>query len=81
MPAYPGPIPSLEMLAAEIREMQATVHERVLCPECRAPVGRRCVSMITGGWWREPGPGVAEHPHTLKHPHARRLRAAGIYAR
>ena len=41
--------------AAEAERRIATCHERVACPRCRAPVGSRCRSMLSGV--------VTKHPH------------------
>lgn len=67
-----------ERVAAELHERVATVHERVACPRCLAPVGERCVRMSTHyvGW-----AGAEEGPSPLKHSHRERLRADGIAER
>jgi hypothetical protein len=59
----------MEAAAAELRRRVQTVHERVACPKCLAPVGVRCVRANGQGT-----PGTKP----LKHPHVERLRADGI---
>jgi hypothetical protein len=67
----------LEERVAEQKKRVATVHERVACPRCQAPLGKRCRRMplgygigITPGYGRE-----------MKYPHDERLRSDGIYPR
>lgn len=58
-------IDDLERIAAELVERQRTVHERVACPRCAAPVGAACCH-------------VSRRWVPLKHSHVERLRADGI---
>lgn len=60
-------VDSLMAAADEFNRRVRTVHERRDCPRCGAPVGFRCVHVITG--------------NALKHSHAARLRADGIAPR
>lgn len=61
----------LERRADELVERQRTVHERVACPRCSAPVSVRCKRMGNARQSRLP----------LKHPHVERLRADGMELR
>lgn len=63
-----------ERWAEEIRQRQATVHERVGCPMCGAAIGARCRRMPLGHGPVKWGP-------TLKHAHFERLRLDGISLR
>ncbi len=63
--------------AAELVERQRTVHERVACPRCEAPIGERCVRASGRGWTQTDAGGI----YALKHPHAERLQADGIELR
>lgn len=60
---------------AELRERIATVHERVACPACWAPVSVRCRKVTHKG---APGEQPDRTRPALKHPHRERLRADGI---
>ena len=55
---------AMEEAIRELNERIATVHERVECPKCCAAVGQECANLRGGA--------------ALKHPHAERIRAAGI---
>ena len=68
---------ALIRLADELRERQATVHERQRCPTCWAPIGVRCRPMPKG---YVVGPG-GSLPAPLKNPHRERLQADGLYDR
>lgn len=59
----------LEQKARELVERQRTVHERVTCPTCEAPVGEPCHRRRKDGW---------RNGEVLRHPHPGRLRADGI---
>lgn len=62
--------------AAEALERRvATVHERVACPKCRAPVGERCWHM---GYHSVPH-NISRRP--IKNPHRERAAADGIRLR
>lgn len=63
----------------ELRRRQATVHERVRCPTCSAPVGVRCRSMPRG--WRPLDLPGRKDARELKSAHKARLRADGLYER
>lgn len=78
MPELPrqsnAPDPTEVELLAEADRLNAAIascHERVVCPRCRASIGRRC---------RRVGTFVSDSP-PLKHPHAERVRADGIEVR
>lgn len=58
----------------ELEAKIATCHERVPCPTCRAPIGFRCRRMPPRKGYGNVGP-------MLKHPHAERQTADGIYPR
>lgn len=64
-----------EKVAEELRDRQATVHERVVCPTCHAGVGARCrrarAQFVKSGVYATGQP-------VLKHSHRARLRADGI---
>lgn len=71
---------ALERAARELDARAGTVHERVACPRCRAPVGGRCRAMPRG-WAQGDGWGTALSGRLLKHSHPERLHADGIYER
>jgi hypothetical protein len=62
-----------DRVADELRRRQRTVHERVACPKCLAPVGERCRHLSVARGW--------PYGRVLKHPHRERLRADGIAER
>jgi hypothetical protein len=64
----------LEAAAARLNERVATVHERVRCPKCAAPIGARCVRVGRTGL-------TSASARPLKHSHVERLRADGITLR
>lgn len=68
----------MEEAVRELNERVASVHERVGCPKCWAPVGVRCCAMPAGYVIGVRGGGRGR---TLKSPHAERLRADGIALR
>lgn len=64
--------------ARELEERVATVHERVACPKCGAPKGKRCRSMPRGYRPLDAGQRGARE---LKTSHRWRLTADGTYLR
>lgn len=67
----------VEQAIAEHQRLVATVHERVACPRCGAPVGLRCRALPRG--YRPLD--VPGRVRTLETPHKQRLRADGIFER
>lgn len=70
-------IVALEDVADQLVQRQQTVHERVPCPKCGAPVGERCRSMPRGYRPLDAG----QRGRTLKSSHRWRLTADGIHLR
>lgn len=61
--------------AARINALVESAHERVDCPTCWAPKGRRCMAMPKGYVVGRTG---SVSGREILHPHAQRIRAAGI---
>lgn len=64
--------------AAALNDRIERCHEEVACPKCHAPVGERCRRALRQ--FTRHGTYAKGQP-VLKHPHAERVRAAGIAVR
>lgn len=62
----------------ELRRRVASVHERVACPVCGAPVGERCRRVQRAHTGAGPAPAGLPPGVPLKSAHNERLRADGI---
>lgn len=71
LPDQGGPLipPSYLDAAKALVARQRTVHQRVACPTCGEPIGRRCIRKGQPRSW---------YTKDLKHSHLARLNADGI---
>lgn len=53
----------MERVADELNRRVRTIHERVACPKCYAPVGERCRYASPPAYCFQPDRAILKHPH------------------